>query len=367
MPKNQPKEARPMSFAICRTEKIKTWGSLTKSVGHNMRTTDEDRSHLNEKAPEALRVLLGQADWVTQWQEQVNSMHLRKLQQGQTHTLAREFFLGMSPEWMEGKSKRDVNDWAKANVEWLQERFGAERVKFAVMHLDEQTPHIAAYVVGLKADPKQRGNGWTLSDRELRLGGNKDALSKLQDEYAEAMQGFELQRGIKGSKAKHQETSAWRKQMQQMNKELGKVKVITPPPASLTDRVNIEEYAKGIAKAATAETIKQLMPYVNEGKKAKKLEKDMAQLRTMVERLEPLANAFKTLMEAVLGHELHLNTVQGLKTALTAFNDLIAKLTERNAQKLEAVPEAPKMAQPPPVAKRPTRAQGRDSGPTLSR
>lgn len=267
---------------------------------------------------------------------------------------------------MEGKTKRDVNEWAKANVEWLQDRFGAERVKFAVLHLDEQTPHIAAYVVPLKADAKQRGNGWTLSDRELKLGGNKEALSQLQDEYAKAMQGFELQRGIKGSKAKHQETRAWRKQMQEMNNELDKVKVMTPPPASLTDRVNIEEYAKGIAKAATAETIKQLMPYVNEGKKAKKLERDMSQLRGMVERLEPLANAFKTLMEALVGHELHLNTTQGLKIALTAFNEVIAKLTERKKQKVELVPEAPKEAAPLPVARH-RRVPGRDSGPTLSR
>jgi hypothetical protein len=167
------------TFAICRTEKIKSWSSLTKSVGHNLRTSGDTRTHLNDSAPEPIRVLCGNADWVASWHVEVDGMHLRKLAQGQTHTLAREFFLGVSPEWAEGKSRQEVDEWATANLCWLRERFGVERVKLAVLHLDEQTPHIAAYLVPRAADTNRagvarsdRGNGWTLSDRVLGLGGS---------------------------------------------------------------------------------------------------------------------------------------------------------------------------------------------------
>ena len=115
------------TYAICRTEKVKTWGSLSKSVGHNLRTSNEDRSHLRPGMKEPMRVLVGDASWVDSWKEQVEGMHLRKLQQGQTHTLAREFFLGMSPEWAEGKSKREIDAWAQANIDWLQHRGGNRR------------------------------------------------------------------------------------------------------------------------------------------------------------------------------------------------------------------------------------------------
>ena len=114
------------NFAICRTEKIKNWSTLGKSVGHNIRTSNEDRSHLRPGMKEPMRVLLGETDWVEEWTKQVNGMHLRKLQQGQAHTLAREFFLGMSPDWSEGKTKHEIDAWATANIDWLKHRFGAE-------------------------------------------------------------------------------------------------------------------------------------------------------------------------------------------------------------------------------------------------
>lgn len=361
-----------MSFAICRTEKIKTWGSLSKSVGHNMRTTNEDRQHLNPNAPEPLRIMVGEADWVDHWQEQVNSMHLRKLQQGQTHTLAREFFLGMSPEWMEGKTQKDVDEWATANVEWLKERFGAHRVKFAVLHLDEQTPHLAAYVVALKEDKKPgRGNGWTLSDRELQLGGNKEALSKLQDEYAEAMKSFELRRGIRGSKAKHQTTAQWKGQMAHpLEKPIVKPKV---PDPTVADRFDPKAYAKQAADAAAKAVFDQMKPHHQQAKaQAKQLReqsKEMHKLRGIVEQLQPLADMLKAILEALLGRPMNLDTLQGQKEAQTVVKSLLETSKRKRQEELAATPpaKATNPIEPPPVAKRPRQSQGRDRGPSLSR
>jgi hypothetical protein len=293
---------------------------------------------------------------------------LRKLAQGQAHTLAREFFLGMSPEWAEGKSKAEIDEWAEANIAWLNDRFGKERVKFAVLHLDEQTPHLAAYVVGLKADPKNRGNGWTLSDNALGLGGNKSSLSTLQDEYAAAMESFKLRRGIKGSKARHQTTAQWKGQMATpLERPITRPPVNVPEP-TLADRFDPKSYAHAAAQAAAKETaeavFKQMKPYQQQakaqGKQLKEQGIELHKLRAMVEQLRPLADMLKALLEAVLGHPLALTSIQGQKEALEAANQLVGAMAARRQQ---AQPQ-PLAVEPPKVEPRQRQRPERSRGPT---
>ncbi|MFZ4478498.1 MAG: MobV family relaxase [Rhodoferax sp.] len=352
-------------FAICRTTKIKSWSSLTKSVGHNLRTSADKRVHLDDSLSKPLRVLAGSAHWAEELKEHVNGMHLRKLQQGQTHTLAREFFLGMSPEWAKDKTWREIDEWAEANMDWLHERFGGDRVKFAVLHMDEQTPHIAAYVVGLKADlnrkgePNPRGNGWTLSDAALGLAGNKQALSQLQDEYAEAMKCFDLRRGIKGSKAKHQTTAAWKGMMAEpLTAPIVKPAVEKP---TLGDRLDIEAYGKRVADHAARAVFGQMKPYHQQakaqGKQLREQAKEMQALRALVEQLQPIAEAFKRLLETLLGKKPQLNTLDGINEAQTAIHGMMAALApEVPAKAPSPVPET-KMVQEmaPAKAHRPRR------------
>ena len=320
------------TFAICRTEKLKSWSSLTKSVGHNLRTSADERAHLNASAPEPLRVLCGSVDWLTAWKAQVNGMHLRQLAQGQNHTLAREFFLGMSPEWAEGKSQADIDAWAEANVEWLRARFGAERVRLAVLHLDEQVPHLAAYVLPLAADTNRagerrtdQGNGWTHSDRVLGLGGGEDALVKLQDDYAAAMERFALERARRNSKAKHQKVAEWRRLMAEPMAGIG---VPKPPEATLADRIDIEAYGKRVAKAAAQEVYGQFKPMQMQAKEVPKLRRQIAALLAEVAKLQPLIDAYKgqkdffaKALARLLGFAPDLTTQQGLAKTVEALNN----------------------------------------------
>lgn len=305
-------------FAICRTEKIKSWAVLTKSVGHNLRTSQDDRQHLNPNAAEPNKILAGDPQWIEPWKEEVAGMHLRKLAQGCQHTLAREFFLGMSPEWAQGKTKKEIQAWADANIDWLKKRFGQERLKLAVLHLDEQTPHIAAYVVGKKADPKKRGNGFTLSDESLKLGGGKSALVKLQDEYAEAMKSFDLRRGLHGTKASHQKTARWRAYMSQPGPKITRPKV---PEPTMGNRIDPKSYADEAAKAAAMAVLAQMKPYQ---RVAEEQSEKIAHLQVLVERLQPLAEMLKTLLEAVLRRPISFDTLEGQQEALKA-SKIIAK------------------------------------------
>lgn len=347
-----PADATGKPFAINRTVKLKTWSAVQKSTGHTARLSADDRQHINPNPPEPNITLVGSPEWVDEWKNEVAAMWLPKLKQGTTHTLAREFILTASPEWFEGKSKKERDEWAMANVDWARERFGADRVKYAVLHLDEQTPHLAIYVTTLKADTNRkgelrtdRGNGWTLSDNALGLGGHKDELGVLQDEYAEAMKGFELRRGIKGSKAKHQTIAQWRKQMA---KPLDKpIKLPKPIEPTMADRINIEDYGKRVAKAAADDIFRQMKPYHQQ---AKAQAKELAEIKTKLSMLEPLAEAFKRLMELLMGRAPDLHSLKGQSEALTALNAFAlaikGKEPEPQAEPGPVAPERAKRAKP---------------------
>ena len=84
-------------------------------------------------------------------------------------------------------------DWQQAVKQWLDNEYG-DRIVRAELHLDEATPHIHAYLVTLDERGKLNCRG---------LFGGREKLSKFQDSYAEAMSSLGLERGIKGSRAKH--------------------------------------------------------------------------------------------------------------------------------------------------------------------
>lgn len=339
-------------FAIARTEKIKAWSTLSKRVGHVARTTASAREHLNPKATEANITLCGDAGWQKDFKKLVEGMWLPKLKQGTTHTLAREFVLTASPEWFEGKTKKQRDEWARANTDWLIERFGADRVAYAELHLDEQTPHIQAFVVCVKEDTNRkgevrtdRGNGWTLSDSALKLGGHCSELSVLQDEYAAAMKRFELRRGIKGSKAKHQTIAQWRKQMARpIDTPVVTPKAIEP---TFADRVNIEAYGKRVAKATTDDVFKQMKPYHQQ---AKAQAKQLAEIRSKLSILEPLAEAFKRFMELILGHTPNLHDMEERGEALEALTAFAKAVKQAPPPEVDTAPPAlnwgPRSAEP---------------------
>lgn len=341
-------------FAILRTEKIKDWATLAKSLGHCLRTSNDTRTHLAADTGEAIRVLLGSTDWIDDWKKSVAEMWLPKLKMGTSHTIAREFILTTSPEFFENASKNEREDWIFENIDWLKKRFGPDRVKFACAHFDEQTPHISAYVVGIKEDknrkgePNKRGNGLTLSDSSIGLGGGKNELERLQDEYSAAMQKFSLRRGIKGSKATHQTTEKWRRQMTKPIDEPVKIPKLEKPTSH--DLKNVEAYGKRVSDRAARAIFEQMKPYHQQ---AKSRTSEVKILRAVVERLEPIAQAFMRLLERLLGHSPRLDTIEGLDEAQQRINLLIASSQPKPIEPIKVSREdkltadhLPKISQP---------------------
>jgi len=104
-------------------------------------------------------------------------------------------------------------------MDWLKKTYGKENVVAATLHLDESTPHIHASVVPIvrgerRKKPSKKEEGQTPKKQYKKKDPNKprlcaddvmarNKLIEYQDSYAEAMAKYGLQRGVKGSEARH--------------------------------------------------------------------------------------------------------------------------------------------------------------------
>jgi hypothetical protein len=106
-----------------------------------------------------------------------------------------ELFIGSSPEAMQRMPPQAQDSYFASALKWAGARFGgATNIVSAVVHRDEQTPHMQVLLVPL-LDGK-------LNAKELV--GNKGDMVKMQTDFAEQVgKQFQLRRGERGSPAKH--------------------------------------------------------------------------------------------------------------------------------------------------------------------
>ena len=174
-----------MSYAILRTAKLKTVGNIIGSLSHNYRTRETPNADPG-LASENLHTLPSQ---------EVAAEAIRKripVKRRKDAVLCIEYMITASPEFF--KEGGNAKAYFETAHDWLVAKHGAENVVTTTIHMDETTPHMAAYVVPLD----EKG---TLNAKKF-LGG-RDKLSQMQTDFANYVAKFGLERGIKGSKAKH--------------------------------------------------------------------------------------------------------------------------------------------------------------------
>ncbi|MBW4639119.1 MAG: plasmid recombination protein [Gloeocapsa sp. UFS-A4-WI-NPMV-4B04] len=189
-----------MAYGICRIQKLKA-GSVGRSALHTSRKRDTPNA---DPEKQYIRIIgepdsPSTPDLETIVRQRIGEQTIRK-----NAVLAVEFLLTASPEYFRpddpGRAghyeQQQLEDFQHTACEWLLNRYG-DRIVRAELHIDESTPHIHAYMVPLDEKGK-------LNCRAL-LGGSRYRLSELQDDFAAAMAPLGLERGIKGSRAKHTE------------------------------------------------------------------------------------------------------------------------------------------------------------------
>lgn len=185
---------------ICRIEKIKSVGALGGAYQHNLRlksisNADETITSYNI---ELAGRLPGQS-YADCFHDKINSS---PWYEHGNHKIAKnavyavEFMLTFGGE---ANGKIDIDTWCHDNIKWLSSHFGGtQNILSAILHLDERTPHIHAIIIPLDEKGKLNYTKY--------LGGSKYRLSELQDSYhTEVGQLHNLDRGLKGSKARHQD------------------------------------------------------------------------------------------------------------------------------------------------------------------
>ena len=140
---------------------------------------------------------------------------------------------GTHEDMMKVQDEGRLNEWCADNLQWLHRTFGRENTVSAVLHMDEHTPHIHATVVPIvtgerrKAKKKQQAEGkrtYRKKTDAIRLCADdvltREKLSAYHDNYAEAMAKYGLQRGIRGSEARHTTTAQYYRDLKRQTGEL---------------------------------------------------------------------------------------------------------------------------------------------------
>jgi len=173
-----------------RAKKLATAGGVAASLKHHFRerptpNADAERTSENEH--------YGPSTSTSQAMGQLRDLLPEKRRKDAV--LAVEYLMTASPEWWKSASHVQQDQFFARSLTWLKDKYGAENVFVATVHNDEKTPHLAAFVVPKTIDGR-------LSAKEFI--GNRDKMRADQTSFAKAVQDLGLERGIEGSKARHQ-------------------------------------------------------------------------------------------------------------------------------------------------------------------
>lgn len=125
-----------------------------------------------------------------------------------------EFMMTVSPEVMQRKDF-NATKYLNACSNWAREKFGKENIFFIAYHRDETTPHVSLLLTPIDENGKLNAR---------KFFGGRDKMSALQDDFYNSVgKEFGLDRGIKGSKAKHQTIKSYYEKQNQKDQELEKL------------------------------------------------------------------------------------------------------------------------------------------------
>ena len=178
--------AEPTNYAIFRVKKLKTNSEIAGAVSHAMRT----RPTPNIVSGGMNRVLWGSPTPAPDIHAKIDAAQSRS-----NSVKCIEVLATASPDFFKDMKKGDFKKWVNASCNHLLKTFGKDNVVHLQLHLDESTPHITGFIVPNK-DGRLNARHW--------LGG-KEAMRELQTGYHDAVKHLGLERGVKGSKATHQQ------------------------------------------------------------------------------------------------------------------------------------------------------------------
>ena len=193
------------------------------------KNADPTRTHLNR---ELVQFPNGVADRTEAISHRIRTAGIkRKIIPDQVRAI-RIVLSGTHEDMVRVQDEGRLGEWCDDSLRWLHRTFGKENTVSAVLHMDEHTPHIHATVVPIvtgerrKARRKQAEGRRTYRKKSntVRLCADdlmsRERLVAYHDSYAEAMAKYGLQRGIRGSEARHTTTAQYYRDLKRQTGEL---------------------------------------------------------------------------------------------------------------------------------------------------
>jgi hypothetical protein len=177
------------NFAIMRSKKLSSLGTVASSLKHAYRERETPNADPARTPENDLSGARSTAEAMGKLRERLPEKRRKDA------VVAVEYLCTASPDWWKTATKAQQDQFFERAKGWLREKYGPGNIVAEVIHRDETSPHLSAFVVPLTADGR-------LSAKEFI--GNRAQMTKDQTQFAEKMRDLGLERGLEGSKAKHQ-------------------------------------------------------------------------------------------------------------------------------------------------------------------
>lgn len=302
------------------------------------KNADPTRTHLNR---ELVEFPDGVSDRTEAISHRIRTAGIkRKITPDQVRAI-RIVLSGTHEDMMKIQDEGRLDEWCDDNLQWLHYTFGKENTVSAVLHMDEHTPHIHATVVPIVTGERRKAKKkQTEGKRSYRKKANivrlcaddvltREKLVAYHDSYARVMEKYGLQRGVRGSEARHTTTAQYYRDLIQQTGELEanvqQLQTEQQQAEQQLDEVRQEvkseklEAAKTEAKAAFVAKVGSLFG----GGKLKEFEHRNEDLQKRIQELEE---------EAIQREEQHVKQMQEMKNAyerqyrkLSEFTDFVKR------------------------------------------
>ena len=298
------------------------------------KNADPTRTHLNR---ELVEFPDGVSDRTEAISHRIRTAGIkRKITPDQVRAI-RIVLSGTHEDMMKIQDEGRLDEWCDDNLQWLHYTFGKENTVSAVLHMDEHTPHIHATVVPIVTGERRKAKKkQTEGKRSYRKKANtvrlcaddvltREKLVTYHDSYAKAMEKYGLQRGVRGSEARHTTTAQYYRDLKRKTGELEanmrQLQTEQQQAEQQLDEVRQEvkseklEAAKTEAKAAFVAKVGSLFG----GGKLKEFE----------HRNEDLQNRIKELEEEAVQREVqHAKQIQEMKNAYEQQHRKLSEFTD---------------------------------------
>ena len=293
------------------------------------KNADPTRTHLNR---ELVEFPDGVSDRTEAISHRIRTAGIkRKITPDQVRAI-RIVLSGTHKDMMKIQDEGRLDEWCDDNLQWLHHTFGKENTVSAVLHMDEHTPHIHATVVPIVAGERRKApKKQTEGKRSYRKKANtvrlcaddvltREKLVAYHDSYAKAMKKYGLQRGVRGSEARHTTTAQYYRDLKlQTGKLEANMRQLQTEQQQAEQQ--LDDIRQGVKseklEAAKAEAKAAFMAKVSSLFGSNKLKEEREELQ---QRISALENQNKELIH-------HIKTMEREhKEERTKFNEYVDKI-----------------------------------------